>query len=116
MFKRAFLFILIASLNGFVCSQDSLLRKTQFDSIVNEFGRGIQRYIQADTLGESISIAIVHKNKIVWSKAFGYLDVEKKTLTDTLTIYLIGSISKSFTAFLLMRLVEKGLLKLQDPV
>jgi CubicO group peptidase (beta-lactamase class C family) len=108
--------ILMASITECTYSQAPKPGTNNFDSITNEFGREIQKDIQADSMGGSISVAIVHQNRIVWSRAYGYADKEQNVLADTSTIYRIGSISKSLTAFLMLLLVEKGLLKLDDPI
>src|SRR5688572_2949670 len=87
-----------------------------FESIVKEFEVQLQKDIKDDGIEGSISAAIVRNDKIMWSKAFGYADREMRTPADTNTIYRTGSISKSFTAFLMMQLVEEGLIKLDDPI
>jgi CubicO group peptidase (beta-lactamase class C family) len=88
----------------------------KFESVVGALEKQIQEDLVTDDTGGSISSAIVKGNKIVWSKAFGYSDRERKTLADTSTLYRTGSITKSFTAFLMMQLVEEGVIKLNDPV
>lgn len=64
----------------------------------------------------SISVAIVKGDKMIWSKAYGVSNPETQSLADTATIYRIGSISKSFTAFLMMLLVQDRIINLDDPV
>lgn len=91
-------------------------QSTTFDSIVNGLGEQLQKDLIADDIEGSISAAICKDNKIVWSKAFGYSDHATRKLADTSTIYRTGSITKSFTAFLMMQLVEEGIIKLSDPV
>ncbi|HVV05535.1 MAG TPA: serine hydrolase domain-containing protein [Puia sp.] len=90
--------------------------KPDLKSIMTDFDHTIQKYINSDSTQQSISFAVMHKDRILWSKAFGYADKENNIHADTSTIYRTGSISKSFTAFLMMQLVGKGLLKLNDPV
>lgn len=87
-----------------------------FESIVNEFEKQLQKDLKDDGIEGSISAAIIKNDKIVWSKAFGYANREARTLADTSTIYRTGSISKCFTAFLMMQLVEEGVIKLTDPI
>ena len=101
-----------------ICATGQLTQsgKSGFNSIVSELEAELQKDITDDTLAGSISIAIVHKNQIIWSKAFGYADKDNKTPADTSTIYRIASLTKSFTAMAMMQLVEKGVLKLSDPV
>lgn len=63
-----------------------------------------------------MSIAIVHDQDIVWTRGFGYADVEKKIPATPGTVYRIASISKLFTATAVMQLRDQGKLKLDDPV
>ncbi|WP_394749180.1 serine hydrolase domain-containing protein [Spongiimicrobium salis] len=46
----------------------------------------------------SFSIAVGHQNKIIWSAAEGYQDMESRTIATPQTQYRIGSTSKSLTA------------------
>ncbi|MEP6737458.1 MAG: serine hydrolase domain-containing protein [Chryseolinea sp.] len=86
------------------------------DSVIKEFENELQNDVDKDSVGGSISASIVSGDKIIWSQALGYSDKTNKILADTSTIYRAGSISKSFTAFLMMKLVDEGLIKLEDPV
>jgi CubicO group peptidase (beta-lactamase class C family) len=60
------------------------------------------------------SIVIVKEGKVLYQKGYGH-DDEGKPLTET-TPLRIGSVSKSFTAFAVLQLVEEGKLHLDDPV
>jgi CubicO group peptidase (beta-lactamase class C family) len=62
----------------------------------------------------SLSIAVVLDQNIVFSQAFGYANMEKHTPATTETIYRIGSITKVFSATMLMQLVEEGKIYLDD--
>jgi CubicO group peptidase (beta-lactamase class C family) len=64
----------------------------------------------------SLSIAIVLGQKIVFSQAFGYADVDKKIPATTKTIYRVGSMTKLFSATMLMQLDERGKVGLDDPL
>lgn len=52
----------------------------------------------------------------IYSKAFGYSDLENKTLMNMENLFVIGSISKQITAVLVLREYEKGNLKLDDKI
>ena len=56
-------------------------------SIINDFENQLEKDIKDDNLNGSISAAIIHKNKIIWSKAFGVSDIEEKIVADTNTIF-----------------------------
>jgi len=85
-------------------------------SIINEFENQLIKDIRDDNINGSISATIVKNKEIIWSKAFGLSNIYNKTLADTNTIYRAGSISKSFTAFLMMQLLQEGVIELNDPV
>lgn len=83
------------------------------DSILNDFQNKMQ---QGLAQGGSITVAIAYKDRLIWAKAFGFSDQDAKVQADTSTIYRIGSITKPFTATVMMKLVERGVVKLDDPV
>ncbi len=64
----------------------------------------------------SISIAIVDDQRVVLAASTGYADPTTKELATPDTLYRVGSVSKPFTALLLMILVELGLIDLDAPV
>jgi CubicO group peptidase (beta-lactamase class C family) len=61
-----------------------------------------------------LSIAIVENNKTIYSKGFGFRDLENKLPVTSNTIFPIGSITKSFTASLLGILENQNQLSLKD--
>src|SRR5687768_11937709 len=73
-----------------------------------------------DTLAENNkamgSLAIAKDGKILYTRAIGYSHVNgtEKTPSAVTTKYRIGSITKMFTAVMVMQLVEEGKLKLTD--
>lgn len=84
--------------------------------ILDEFGKQLEKDVRDDNINGSISAAIVKEDKIIWSRAFGTSTVNGSSLANTNTIYRIGSIAKSFTAFLMMLLVQEGAIELDDAV
>lgn len=62
----------------------------------------------------SVSIAISRKGRTIYSKAFGTADLEQRVLATPNTVYLIGSVTKQFTAAAVLALVEDGKLSLDD--
>jgi CubicO group peptidase (beta-lactamase class C family) len=63
-----------------------------------------------------ISVAVVKDQELIWSKAYGMADLNKKYPSDPNTIYSICSISKLFTAIAVMQLRDAGKLRLDDRV
>jgi CubicO group peptidase (beta-lactamase class C family) len=62
------------------------------------------------------SIALVKNGEIAWTECYGYADVESGRALTTDTPMSVQSITKSVTAWGVMRLVEKGLIDLDAPV
>ena len=63
-----------------------------------------------------LSVAIVYDQDVLFSKGFGFADVDKKVRADSTTVYRVGSITKVFTALMLMQLRDAGKLNLDDPI
>jgi len=63
-----------------------------------------------------VNIALVRRGKTAWSKAYGYADLEVGRKMTTDTYCRVESISKSVTAWGVMKLVEQGKIELDKPV
>ena len=70
--------------------------------------------VLADQKIAGYSVAIVYKDKIIYSKGFGYRDLENKKPVTPNTLFAIGSSSKAFTSAMLGQLEKDGKLKLDD--
>jgi CubicO group peptidase (beta-lactamase class C family) len=68
-----------------------------------------------DSLG-SITIGIISGSQLAWTHSYGFADMKSHRLATRSTVYRIGSITKPFTAVMLMQLVEAGKVSLSDPV
>ena len=97
--KKLLLFILTFS--SFTFAQDKF---TKMDSLLNYL------YENNKFMG---SLTIREGENVVFNKAYGFADVEKNIKADRLTRYKIGSISKTFTAVMVMQLIEEKKLTLQ---
>ena len=60
------------------------------------------------------TVLVAQKGKVLYQKGFGYRDAEGKLPADVSTIYQIGSVTKQFTAAVIMQLVQEGKLSLTD--
>ncbi|MCD6510288.1 MAG: serine hydrolase [Thermoprotei archaeon] len=70
----------------------------------------------SETKIPGLSIAVIEGNEIIYSRGFGFRDLNSGAPATPSTIYGIGSITKSFTALAIMQLAEEGKLDLRDPV
>lgn len=86
------------------------------NAVISKLSNRLKTDVAWDNLGGSISAAVTKDNKVIWAGAFGYADKDKQIMADTNTIYRIGSITKTFTATLLMLLVEDKKISLDDEV
>ena len=101
----------------FVCCQLSFGQmSSKMAATISQFEKVLSTGIENDNLHGSVSAAILKDNQVIWAGAFGYANTETDKMADTGTIYRIGSITKTFTATILMQLVEEGKLKLDDAV
>jgi CubicO group peptidase (beta-lactamase class C family) len=64
----------------------------------------------------SVTIGIVSGPQLVWTKSYGMADNAAKRPATRESVYRIGSITKQFTALMLLQLVEQGKVRLSDPV
>jgi len=64
----------------------------------------------------SASVAVMRDGKMLMEGAWGRADVDKNRETSTSTIYPIGSVSKEFTAALVLKLVDRGRVSLTDSI
>ena len=98
-------FSLIVGFFGTACSQN--LDKNKLD----------QYFTKLDTNQKVMgSFAISKDDKIVYVNAIGSADLESKKEADKNTVYRIASISKTFTAVLIMKAVEEGKINLTEPI
>lgn len=63
-----------------------------------------------------VNMALVQNGQVAWAEAYGYADLQQERKMTTDTYCRTQSISKSVTAWGVMKLVEKGDLDLDEPV
>ena len=81
--------------------------QSKINALVNEY------VVDRQFMG---SVLVAEKGKIVLAKGYGLADVEKNIPNTPETKFMIGSITKQFTAMLVTQLVEKGKLKLDNTI
>jgi len=63
-----------------------------------------------------MAVAIIENGQVIYERGYGYADVAKNIEISRITGFNIGSISKLFTAWGIMKLVEDGKLDLNVPI
>ncbi|MCK8495244.1 beta-lactamase family protein [Spirosoma sp. RP8] len=62
------------------------------------------------------SALVIQQDKTVYEKSLGYQDAASKRLLTQNSIFQIGSLTKSFTAVLILKLAQQNKLSLSDPI
>ncbi|MDN5216383.1 serine hydrolase [Fulvivirgaceae bacterium BMA12] len=102
MFKRTLTFLLLAGSASLVFSQE-ISQKS--DELLEAFA-GLNKF--------NGTVLIYQNDNILLEKGYGFKDVESKTLNNSNTIFQIGSITKQFTAMVILKLLERNQLSLSD--
>jgi CubicO group peptidase (beta-lactamase class C family) len=63
-----------------------------------------------------MSVAVLHKQEVILARGFGVVDLSQGTPASEHTPYPIASLTKTFAAAVIMRLVEEGKLDLDEPM
>lgn len=114
MTKKLFLIIVPILIGQTLFSQKQILNsdgksisKPSIDSVTQKL---------MDAAGVTgLSLGIVNDNKTAYVKSYGYKNKATSQLSDTATIYYAASFSKSVFAYLVMQLVDKGIINLDNP-
>src|SRR6185369_3127516 len=69
-----------------------------------------------DRYAPGVSVAVVEKNKIIYTGGFGYRDYEKRLPVTENTLFAIGSCTKAFTASMIGMLQNEGKIDIDKPV
>src|SRR5262245_51034010 len=85
------------------------------DALEKRVADFVQNEMMMDRI-PALSVAVVHKGKVLLAQSFGYANPETKAPATAGTVYEIGSMTKQFTAAAVMLLVEQRKLDLDDPI
>jgi CubicO group peptidase (beta-lactamase class C family) len=85
------------------------------DSVAQKLNKAITDFKEKHHC-PGLAVALVHENDIVFSQALGTTDLENNTPATIDSRFPIMSVSKTFTATMLMQLTERGTVALHDIV
>lgn len=116
MIGRAFKLRLLVAAIG-VLGQSVLVsaQSPSRDEALTAFSRQLRADVAADDVG-GIVAGVMVDGDLVWAQAFGWADRDARTPMSTASISRTGSISKSVTAVLMMRLLDEGVIGLDEPI
>ena len=72
----------------------------------------LNRYHEYGLLNGSVLVA--EKGDVILSKGYGFANLDYEILNSEKTVHRIGSITKQFTAAIIMQLVEEGKIKIDE--
>ncbi len=93
------------------------LRRGQVDPAFP--GDSIDRFVRAEMARQHIpgmSVAVLRGDSVLVARGYGYANLELGVAASDKTMYQSGSVGKQFTAALVLMLVEKGKVRLDDPI
>jgi CubicO group peptidase (beta-lactamase class C family) len=100
-------FLLVAFPSVFACRGASPALSAKIDQLVNTY------VVDHQFMG---SVLVAEKGKVLFAKGYGLANAERNIPNTPDTVFMIGSITKQFTAMLVTQLAEKGMLKLDATI
>ncbi|MCD6018369.1 MAG: hypothetical protein K0S53_1490 [Bacteroidetes bacterium] len=82
---------------------------------IEDITADLVKEVAKDNIG-SLSISILKHDSITYFRSYGKINKFNKFIPDTSTLFRIASVSKSFAAVLMLKLMEEGYFKLDDPI
>jgi CubicO group peptidase (beta-lactamase class C family) len=77
---------------------------------------GLMKQILARHEVPGAAVAIAHGGKLLVARGYGWANVEEREPVRPVTLFDLASVSKSITAVTILKLVEQGRLRLDQPV
>jgi CubicO group peptidase (beta-lactamase class C family) len=117
--QKGLLFLLLLVFGQLEVQSQSMRRgHAASSSDLNRLRRLERQFEQLRTILRipGMSAAIVKDQRLLWTRGFGYADLEKRIPATPKTLYYIASLTKTFAATVLMHLVEQGKLDLNEPM
>lgn len=88
-------------------------RATDLEGVADQF---ILTSLGTGAFTPGAAVAVQKDGRIIFSKGYGYADLESERKITPSTIFHIASVSKQFTAFAIAMLADQGKLSVQDDI
>ena len=113
MKKIVLLVVTLVMMAGFAEAQKKGANapETRFAGLDTTFARVLKEWKAA-----GFAVAVVEKDRVIWSKGYGYRDIDKKLPVTPNTQFAIGSCTKAFTSTVIGMLNKDGKLEYDKPV
>jgi CubicO group peptidase (beta-lactamase class C family) len=116
MSKKLFSVFIISLMSQTLFSQQRKMATSDRKSLTNTSIDSLVTKLM-DTAGVTgLSIGIVNNNKADYIKSYGYKNKATNQFNDTSTSFYAASLSKPVFAFIVMQLVDKGIINLDKPL
>ncbi len=113
--SRRFLTLLVCCVLIVPCPAADVKPQQRYAAAVAALERWLEQEV-ADKKLPALSLALVDDQTVVWSRGFGWQDEGHMMHASADTLFRVGSVSKPFTALLIMLFVEMGILDLDAPI
>ena len=100
-------------------AEENAMRKAIIDSVITQFQKNLLTQQIDSVFSKSKfngSISVLQNGKIIYEKYNGFENFKSKTPLDSNSVFAIGSVSKQFTAVMILLLEDQGKLKVEDQV
>ena len=100
-------------------AEENAMRKAIIDSVITQFQKNLLTQQIDSVFSKSKfngSISVMQNDKILYEKYNGFENFKTKTPLDSNSVFAIGSVSKQFTAVMILLLEDQGKLKVEDRV
>jgi len=102
------IFLCLFSLNCSSLHPDRpVFKKGDFPGAVSVLDSIIRKNLEQQRV-PGAAVALVHEGRVIFSQCYGYADIQKKVPITEDTYFMIGSLTKSFTALAVLKLIEQG--------
>ena len=105
-----------AALSAKPSQQESSLRLSEpVETIVADLERYIPEYMREQNI-PGVAIALIRDGEVVWTEGFGVANMLTRRPITPETLFEVASNSKVVTAYIALRLVDQGVLSLDEPL
>ncbi len=104
---------IICSLNSIAQKQ---IKRVDGEAISTKNIDSVVHYLMDAGDVNGLGISIINNNRPVYVKAFGYKNAAKETMLDTASAMYAASLAKPLFAYIVMQLVDKGMIDLDKPL
>jgi CubicO group peptidase (beta-lactamase class C family) len=102
------IFLCLLSLNCSSLHPDRpALKKGDLTGAVSVLDSIIKKNLEQQRI-PGAAVALVHEGRVIFSQCYGYADTHKKVPIAEDTYFMIGSLTKSFTALAVLKLIAQG--------